>query len=157
MEDPPSILVLGDSNFTRGPFTRHPYVNVAKPGLRVAQAAHLLQNSHIDRPVDAILIGVGVNDRGASQLETVRTGFQRLQDTLQTKYPGKPVYYVDTPAEKFGLDPRTKARLHNINTIGASFFKPIHYKAQDINTGDPHYTPEERNRLARLCNRLIRP
>ena len=150
------VLVVGDSNFTRSPFNQRPFYSIARPGLKVAQAASLVRQSPIESPLSAVLVGVGVNDRNASSIEEIRTGFRRLNDALKDTYPTVPLFFVDTPAEKFGRDHIIKNRLHTINTVGACFFEPIHYKPSQIDTQNPHYSSHERRDLVRAVDQVMR-
>ena len=149
------ILVVGDSNFTRGPFTRAPFASVARGGLRTAEAARVARTVAL-RPerVGAVIVGVGVNDTRSQSAATLRGCYEQLHDTLRELYPNVPLYHVEAPARKRrGAERRA---VEEANRAAAGVFRQIRFRARNTGTGDPHYTPREREDLAREVLGVIR-
>ena len=105
--------------------------------------------------VDAVVIGVGVNNRTGPNLETSRRDIRRLSDALREKYGRTPLLAVDTPANKFLGQEAVRNRLHSINAVLGDYFTPVHFNPTAVNTNNPHYTREERAELHGAIGRAL--
>ena len=90
-------------------------------------------------------------------MELVRSNIRELHDALRARFGPTPLFAVDTPADKFLGQMAIRNRLHSINGALRTYFTPIRYTPFVVNTGNPHYTLEERRELARVCERTMSP
>ena len=138
---PPSdILMLGDSNFTRAPFNRPPYVNVSVGGLTFAGATQRLRQLPL-RPgsIGAVLLGLGTNDQQAPP--AVRSSARELQRLIDERFPGVPVYHIQTPENK--MPEAIRARVTRNNNLAAGIFPALQPTLVNPVVGI-HYTDAER-------------
>ena len=149
------ILVIGDSNFTRFPFSNAPWANIARGGLRFDRAAKLAHDTQL-RPerVKAVVLGLGINETRIPNEELLRKQMRDLKTTIESVYPGTPIFHFQAPAEKFEGERCERVKL--ANKLAREVFKHLTVKPQVIGTNDPHYTDRERRDLAKLVLSFLR-
>ena len=137
------ILLLGDSNFTRYPFTEPPFRCCTKPGLSLEDAPQWL-DACAPRPegVRLIVVGLGVNTRSGCSIDELRAHIFRLRDKLGRLFPGLPILHVEAPARK--LEGHRRRAAHLANTAAHENFPVVKVPLLQEDTGNPHYLPAER-------------
>ena len=154
-EDRP-VLVIGDSNFVRFPFTQAPWVTLARPGLRFDKAAEMARAKQLNpRRVKAVVVGIGVNETKPLPDDTLIRQMEEPRSTLSEAYPDTPNYHVQAPEGKFAGEKR--ARIEHVNWLARQVFRHITImRTAGTVTGDPHYSDRERKEVARAVLSVIR-
>ena len=149
------IVVIGDSNFTKYPFTRAPWSTLSRGGLRFQWAKDIALGQQLNpRRVKAVILGIGINETSGVSEDRLRKQMGELKEALQEVYPEAPVFHVQAPAEK--LKGENQARVKRANAIARDVFRHISIASYTTGTGNPHYTNAERQNVARGILRVLR-
>ena len=154
----PPVMVVGDSNFCRFPFITAPFRPVCKPGLRADGVVGWLRACNPSpQGVRAVLLGVGVNTPTSVTEDQLRVAYRRIRQELMQRFPDAFILAIEAPAEKrVGEERKAVQRANRALRDVFPTTRTTTAAAEEIGKVDPHYSSDERRRVALDALKAVR-
>ena len=151
-------MVVGDSNFCRFPFITAPFRPVCKPGLRADGVVGWLRACNPSpQGVRAVLLGVGVNTPTSVTEDQLRVAYRRIRQELIRRFPDAFILAIEAPAEKrVGEERKAVQRANRALRDVFPTTRTTTAAAEEIGKVDPHYSSDERRRVALDALKAVR-